>query len=269
MMNIQINPIEALSFLGMLIRVSTLMALAPFFGDRLILTTVKILFSLSMSVVLYPMLKNSGAFSHIEATGILTDVLRFMIFAASEVIVGAAMAFSGRICFDTILFTSNWMGGMMGLASATMFDPHQESQSQVLSEIIMALAMLMFLAIDGHYGILAALTKSFEWVPLGQAFFGESMVQTLVSSTAKLFTLGFQIALPFTIVTLVLNLVLGLIAKSMPQMNILVLSFGLSAMVGIALLYFSIGELQVAASEVLGEVGNQMATLTRSLRSGI
>ena len=95
-------------------------------------------------------------------------------------VIGLVLGFTARLVFDTINFGSNLIGYFMGFATASIYDASQETQTQVVAEIHMAIAMLIFLAMDGHHLMLKASLNSYQVVGLGQASIGTLFAQKLI-----------------------------------------------------------------------------------------
>jgi flagellar biosynthetic protein FliR len=153
----------------------------------------------------------------------------------------------------------------MGFSSATMFDPHHESQSQVVAEFYMALAMLVFLALDGHHLMLRAALESYRWVSLGQVDMGGNLGARLVELSGLVIRYGLQLAAPVGIAIFTVNVAFGVVSKAMPQVNILVMSLAVTDLVGLFVMLVTIGEFQGASSQILSKMGDWMIAVARAV----
>ena len=260
------NTEEMLTFFAVLVRISCLVALLPFFGDKVIPAPVKILLSLAISVCLFPALVAQGIVKpglalvwSQTAPGLIGTVV-------FEGVIGMALGFTARITFDSIQIGADFIGNLMGLSTANQFDPFYETQTQVIAQFQMAIAMLLFLAIDGHHILLQAMIDSFRLIAIGEATpFSGPMVEQMTSITGEALKVGLQIAAPMVVTSFAINVVYGVLARAMPQLNILVISFSISAVVGFFVMFFSIGQFHEVTSSAFSRLGGHLTDVMRAM----
>jgi flagellar biosynthetic protein FliR len=223
---------------------SVMIALLPFFGDRIVPIQLKILLALVVSVVLFPVLVSSGYVRPADANLWASHVSGIASTVGLEVIFGLILGYIAKIAFDGIAMGANLVGNFMGFASASYYDPHQESQTEIIAQLQNSLAMLIFLSIDGHHFMLKAAVSSYQFVGVGKAVFGPILSQHLISVSAHVFQYGLQLATPVAISLFSVNLIFGIMSKAIPQINIFVLSFTVSALIGFIVLFLSVSEFQ-------------------------
>ena len=236
------NLAELLTFFAVVMRYSVLISVLPILGDRVVPVPLKILFSLSISVALFPSLVLSKYIRLIDAWSWGATAGGLMSTITLEVMLGLLLGYVGRLIFDAISFGANLVGNFMGFASASIYDHHQESQTDIIAKVQVTLAMLLFLSIDGHHLLLSAVLNSYKWVGLGQFQFNSESSRKLVEMTSEVFQLGFQIAAPVAISVFSVHSVFGILSKAMPQLNIFILSFAVIALVGFLVLFLSLDE---------------------------
>lgn len=241
---------ELMTFFLVLVRISVLLVLLPIFGDKMVPTPVKILLSLALSIILFPILKDSGVVrvetvsAHTNSTGAL------LMLVGLEVLVGLIVGFVSQLVFQAIHIAGDFISQMMGLSMASMFDPHMEQQTMVLSQMLSALAMLTFLAIDGHHIMLQALIESFRYIPQGGGQITEMVKNSLVQVTGNVMLFGIQLAAPIALCMLLVNMVYGVIGKALPQLNILTLSLAVGVLVGSIVLLLSYPSFQSGVANI-------------------
>ena len=262
----QLNEEEILTFFAVMVRFGTVMAILPVVGDALIPAMVKILLSVAVSAVLFPMLVATGQIHPGEAAAWGASAWGIVSTVGSEALFGLAIGFSARVVFDAINMGGNIAGTFMGFAAASQFDPHQEAQTQVVAQVQIALATLGFLALDGHHLMLRAALGSYDVVGLGRAAFTGGFVQALARLTADVIRLAMQIAAPMALSLFAVNVVYAVIAKAMPQLNVLILSFSVSALIGLFVMLATLGEFQSATSELFAQMGDRMLGLMRAMK---
>ncbi len=258
---------EMISFIAVLIRLSVLLSVLPFFGDKMIPLPVRALLSLSISTVLFPVLV-AGNYIHPKDARIWGGTAGGLIGTmALEVGFALVLGFSAKIAFDGIAFGANLVGNFMGFASASIYDPHQESQTEIVAQLQMTLAMLLFLILDGHHLLLRAALESYKVVGIGGMGFYSSLVQKIVQMTADVIRIGLQIAAPVAISMFAVNVVFGILSKAMPQLNVFMLSFAVSALVGFAVMFLSIEEFQGLARSIFERIGDSMWIVMQAIAS--
>ncbi|MBU6375937.1 MAG: flagellar biosynthetic protein FliR [Bdellovibrionales bacterium] len=259
---------ELLTFFAVLVRFSVLCAVLPFLGDRIVPMTVKVLFSLVTTIALFPPLVRTGLVVPAQAAVWGESVIGIVRVVGLEALFGVLMGFTARLVFDAITFGSNLVGTFMGLSAATMFDPHHETQSQVIAEFYLALAMLIFLALDGHHLMLRAALDSYRWVSMGQVDLSGPFAARILELTATVIRYGLQLAAPVGIAVFALNVAFGVVARAMPQVNILVLSFAVTMIVGFLVMLITISDFNGAMAEVLSKIGDWMVSIARAVGNG-
>lgn len=262
------NVEELLTFFCVLIRFSVLFSVLPFIGDKTIPVPLKILFSIVVSIALFPSLVATGRIHPSEAlvwgqtpSGLISTV-------ALEAFFGLVMGFTAKLIFDSVAFGANLVGNLMGFASASIYDPHQESQTEVIAQLQTTLAMLVFLALDGHHLMLRSALESYHIVGMGKASFGAAAGQKLVELTGEVFHFGLQLAAPVGISIFAVNVAFGIMAKAMPQINVLVLSFSVTALVGLFVMFLGNAQFSNASADVMLRIGTWMEAMMRTLAGG-
>lgn len=223
---------ELLCFFMVLMRMSTLILLLPIFGDRTVPGPVKILLSISFSAILFPILKASGAVSLSDALVWSETTGRLLLTVGSEILVGLAVGFASQLIFHAIQVAGDFIAQYMGLSMASLYDPHTESQTMAMGQMIGALAMLTFLALDGHHILLRAMIETFNLIPQGHLVINDAFKNSLVSLVGNTVLFGIQLSAPMAACMLLVNIVYGVIGKALPQLNILTLSMASSALIG-------------------------------------
>ncbi len=258
---------EMVSFVAVLIRFSVLMSVLPFFGDKLIPLPVRVLLSLSTTIALFPVLV-AGKYIHTQDAQIWGSTSGGLVATmALEVVFALVLGFSAKISFDGISFGANLVGTFMGFASASIYDPHQESQTEVIAQLQTTLAMLLFLILDGHHLLLRAALDSYRVVGLGGMGFYPSLIQKMIQMTGDVIRLGLQIAAPVAVSIFAVNVVFGILSKAMPQLNVFMLSFAVTALVGFVVMFLSVEEFQGLARSVFEKMGDSMWIVMQTIAS--
>lgn len=263
----QFSPEELFSFFAVLVRVSVLLALIPIFGDKVIPAPVKVLLSLAVTLAIFPGLIKQGVVRPGDAVIWAASSWGIMKTILQEILVGVVLGYTARLVFDAIHVGASLISNMMGFAMASVYDPHHETQTTVIAEIQVAIAMLGFLALDGHHLLLHGALDSYRFCGIGEAGLNGMVQSRLIEMTGTVLKFGIQLGAPITLVMFGVNVAFGVFSKALPQMNVLVLSLGISAFAGMLVLMLSAPEFQTVAANVMGRTEDWMQGMLVAMAS--
>lgn len=153
-----------------------------------------------------------------------------------QVIVGVAMGLTVKIMFAAVQAAGEYIGLQMGLGFATFVSPDTGANTMILSRLFYMITLLMFLAVDGHLITLETLATSFKTLPVGLLGLNAGAMELLVRFGGTIFVSGMLLALPLVGALLVVNLSLGILNRSAPQLTVFSVGFPTSLLLGIFLL---------------------------------
>lgn len=156
-----------------------------------------------------------------------------------QILIGVAMGFSMRLVFAAFEMAGDLLGLQMGLAFAQFIDPARGTQTPLIGSFLGVLAMLTFLVIDGHLLVIAAVVQSFELIPIS-ANLAVVNSQSIAMAGSIMFMLALQISLPVMAAVLISNIVLGILARAAPQLNVMSIGFSITIGVGLWILWVSL-----------------------------
>jgi len=215
-------------FMLVLIRTAGVVMVAPMFGAAAVPMRIKAALALLLALLLSPMVPDAAPeLGSLPACGLVV---------ARELIVGLAMGFTAMLAFGTFQVAGEFIGRQMGLALGELADPLHNQQSSVFSNLYYVLAMLIFLAINGHHWFLQALRASFRTIPLGGPELSAAVTGGMVQRFVQVFVGGLKIAAPAVCVLLLVTVGLGLLARAAPLLNMLMLSIGVRIALGLVLM---------------------------------
>ena len=215
------------AFLWPFVRVLALVATAPAFSEQSVPVRVKVAIAAFVTLIVAPTLGPLPQVTVFSATGIWVIVNQFLI--------GVALGFTMQIVFAAIQATGEIIGFGMGLGFATFFDPHASGSSAVVSRYMNTIAMLAFIALDGHLQMLTALLGTFQTVPVAANILGAGGWRMLAGWGATVFSAGLLLSLPVVAALLIANLSLGILNRAAPQIGVFQIGFPLTILVGMLL----------------------------------
>ncbi len=254
----EISQYDLYRALLLMFRTGAFLMIVPVFGHVSIPRVLRISLVIVLTVLLFP--ESSIAPDRLPATTFhLTAVI------LSELMVGFLMGFVVVLLFAAVQFAGHLVGLQMGLAVANVIDPMSAGQISVIGEFYYLLSLLIFIMINGHHYVIEALIRSFERVPLGGAAFSPEISGFLVNLTAMVFVLAVKLSAPVVITLLIVNAVLGIISRTVPQMNVYIVGFPLSVGVGIAMIGISLPIFKLLVEKAVVGLRTDWATLIRLL----
>ncbi len=160
---------------------------------------------------------------------------------ANEVAIGLLLGLGVTIMFSGIQVAGQIVSQMSGLSLADVFDPGFDESVSMFTQLFHFLTMAVFVAIGGHRIMIGAVLETFAWAPPGHAALGETYVDALTDLMAQSFTLGIHAAAPLMVALFISTIVLGLIGRTLPQINIIAVGFGINSMLTLAMTLLSLG----------------------------
>lgn len=225
-------------------RLGPLFVLVPVFGASGIPARFKVLFGLSLAVLLVMGVPSS-------ATALPATPGGVVLAAMGEVVVGLAIAFGLLAVFAAFSFAGRVLDLQIGFGVATLFDPVTRAQAPLLGTALVMLATVVFFSLDGHHLVLRAVAWSLTVLPPGsppwRLEFGAVAAQFGV-----VFSWGLVLAAPALVALLLLDMGFAMLSRTMPQMNVFVVSMPLKVIVGLVMLALSMHHLLPAMRRLFG-----------------
>ncbi|UCF86168.1 MAG: flagellar biosynthetic protein FliR [Desulfobacteraceae bacterium] len=235
------------------------MMTVPLFGSKNLPVLLKGGLLLSISIVLFPILK----LDHIP---FFTEVIPFCLEVIGEIILGVAIGLSVRLLFAGIQLAGQLAGFQMGLAIVNVMDPQTSAQVPILAQFNNLIAMLVFLAINAHHFFLRAIVESFRIVPPFEFRFSYSLMEQLMMLGSNMFIIAVKIGAPIMATMLITSVALGLIARTVPQMHIFIVAMPLKILIGLLLLSLTVPYFSAFLREVFNGLGKDVILLLQAIK---
>ncbi len=222
-----------LNFLLIFTRISSILLFAPFFNSKVIPSLLKVGLSLLISIIIYPFVPKIN-FKTYEINGLLYFLLILM-----EMGIGMTIGFLATFIFVAIQTAGHVVGFSVGLAMANVFDPITNEQVSELAIIQNLIALLIFLAIDGHHIFIKAIVYSFNHIPLLGFYFKKNLLKFVFNAGKDLFYIALKISSPMIIGLLIVDIMFAIMARLAPQINIMIVGLPVKIFVGLFILMMS------------------------------
>jgi len=226
------------------IRVAALLLSAPIFGHMAVSRQVRV--ALAVAVLLGIAPGAAPGFVPGEAPALVVGAA-----ALREALLGVAMGFATRILFGAFSLFGEIVSIESGLSHARVLDPNTGATSVALASLFDLFMIAVFFAVGGHHMMIHTLVQSFDLWPVGGAVPAASIFESVARLGAPLFEIAVRLSMPVVVAMMVSNLALGILARSVPQLNLMMLQLPAHVAMGLALLSFGSGVLlRAAGSEI-------------------
>lgn len=252
--------IENLEFYLMLIvRISGFVYTAPFFSFSQVPARVKAGTSIALGILVAGMVE----YVPMEYTG----VIGYGLFLIKEFLAGVILGFSANICMYILNFAGQLIDMEIGFSMVSMFDPVSKVQTTITGNLYTYLVILMLMVTDMHHYFLRAIVDSFRVVPIGKVQLPANMYEAVLKFMVDYFIIGFRIILPIFAATLLINVVLGVLAKAAPQMNMFIIGMQLKVIVGLAILWMVVDMVPEVSDFIFTEMRGMVTAMMKILSS--
>jgi len=211
------------------LRIGAMLLAVPVFSIDAVSVRIRLTLTVLLTLMIYPLL-DLPVIDPVSAEG-LSEIF-------NQILIGLLMGFFLQIITAAVVVGGQAIANAMGLSMATMVDPGLGTVP-LLSQFLLILATLIFLAVGGHMLIIGILLRSFETYPVGVAFVGEQDVAVLIEWSAMIFLGGVLLALPVMVALLLVNAGVGVITRAAPSLNIFAVGFPVFFLTGYAILILS------------------------------
>ena len=245
-------------FLLILVRIASFIFIAPIFGQNGIPRQIKIGLSFFISIFMY----NIVEYPTLNYGGLVG----YSMLVLKEGITGLLIGFAANICSSIVLFAGNIIDMDIGLSMANVFDPTTNEQSSISGVILQYGVMLILYTTGLHRYLLKALMETFTLIPVNGIHINtDKLLASLVTFLGDYIIIGFRICLPvFASITL-MNIVLGLLAKLAPQMNMFSVGIQLKLLAGLSVIAITMSMLP----NVCNFISTQIQQLVVSMVEGM
>ena len=214
------------------LRVGGLMSFAPFLGSSAIPARIKVVLTLLVTVLLYPIC--SVPVLALSSGGWTRVVLK-------EAALGLALGLCLQFAFEGMQLAGQLAGFQFGFSLVNIIDPQTNVDTPVLSIFHQLMALMIFLQLNVHHWLFRGLVKSFDYVPVGSIVISAATMKELFHDASGMWLAGVQIATPVLFATVLIDVMVGFLSKASPQMPAILLSIPLKSVVGYGVLAIGVG----------------------------
>ena len=243
-------------FIIVLTRLSGFFVSAPLFSTYPVPNQVKVWLCATIAFLIYPFLANQGNIT------IPTSIPVLASFLALEFAIGFLLGYVAKILFMGVQLSGHVISMQMGLSVAETLDPTSGNQAPALGTLYVYIISLIFLAVNAHLYLFAAIYQSFNTIPIGQEFvFSPEFVHSIVVLMASIFAIAIKVVMPVFAVMFSVEVLMAVVAKSMPQMNIFMVSLPFKIIVGLVVMLVFLSPTMTYMVSLIEDYTNQIMQL--------
>ena len=236
------------AFLYPFLRILALMSSAPLFSHASVPVPLRVGLALAIAVAISGTLPAAPFASPLSLAG--------AVLVVQQLVIGISIGLSMQLVFAAVTLAGDMIGLQMGLSFAAFVDPQNAEQAPIVGAFLSLVLMLVFLSINGHLALIAALVESFRALPIGPDGWRALDAMHLVAAGRGLFATGLALSLPVIGALLLVNLTLGVLTRTAPQLNLFAVGFPVTLVTGLVMLLlampFIVPVLQQALEKGLG-----------------
>ncbi|MBI4232143.1 flagellar biosynthetic protein FliR [Candidatus Peregrinibacteria bacterium] len=248
-------------FLLAFFRVTGVIMFSPLFGSQNIPPLLKIMLSLTLAAILFPVVRTAGVY-------IPENMLLYIIAVAKEMAVGFVIGFGATMLFTAVQFGGQIIDQELGLGLANVIDPISNEQVSIMGQFKLTLAMIIYLILDGHHFILNSVVQSFSSIPLLSPTFSPMLGLKLSDAmVGAVFVSAIKIAAPALVTLFLINIALAFMARTAPEINVFVVGFTvrlvlglLVVAIGVELFGYIFEKLHLSSVKSVGELVSLMGS---------
>ena len=238
---------EFRSFFLIMVRVSVILFMFPFFSAKVIPLLCKAGLAFIISIILLPVV-GSGMPAFPATVWELAQMI------LGEFAIGVILGLLVQLFFEGVRMMGQLVGFQTGFAVTNIIDPQNGIQVSIFSNMAYLVAVVLFLLLEGHHILITALKESFEILRVGQVGLNSQIFEKLIPLLGRMFSIAIKIGAPAIAALLFTKVAFGLITKMMPQMNIMIVAFPVQIVIG--LVFFGI-----SLNVLLGVMANYLEGL--------
>ncbi|GAA0746215.1 fused FliR family export protein/FlhB family type III secretion system protein [Clostridium oceanicum] len=221
-----ISPVYATAIVLISLRLLAFFIMVPIFFPKGTPNLLKVFLGLVMAYILIPGIDISGV-------NTITTPIPLILNCINEIVAGFTLGYITNLSFMCVRYAGNMMDMQVGFAMMSMFDPNTNSNATLLERVLYWFSVIIFFIIDGHHMLIRALVESFNIIRLGGFWLKGEAIRVIIDGFVQYFYISLKIAIPIVLIILITDLTLGLVARTVPQLNVMILGLPIKILVGL------------------------------------
>lgn len=228
---------NVVAFFILLVRITAMFTFLPFFNSNAVPKSIKGAVIMYIAIFLFPEVQVDQSLN--------VGGGEMLVMVISEATLGFIVGLVINIIFGIMMLAGQQIAMIMGFTMANVMDPQTQTQTPIISLFFSLITVLLFLTWNMHHGVLLFLDQSIDGLTLGGYYLQTNTVEYLMQSAEKLFLVGFLVAFPIIALSLLADVIFGMLMKTMPQFNLLVVGFPIKIALAFAVIIVTLGSMMV------------------------
>jgi flagellar biosynthetic protein FliR len=239
---------------------SSLFVVTPVFGGRNVPSYLKVGLAFFCSIILVTLLK--------DVTVEFTDIFSYAAIVLKELAIGIILGFTSYLVFSALYLAGQIIDTQIGFGMVNVLDPLHDTQVPLTGNFLYILTLMFFLIMNGHHVLLTALFKSYNILPVNSFVFNDVLFNNMLNIFYETFQIGFKISIPIIAASLLAEIALGILTKTVPQMNVFVIGMPLKVGVGLVTLLAMIPMYLTTMDITFNKMYNYIYLIIKSMAKG-
>lgn len=245
-------------FIFVLVRVGAFIVFVPILGSQQFPARIKIGFILLLSLSIFPLVRHLPM---PEPKGLLD----FSLYLFSEATVGLVLAYATRLIFTAVQIAGTVVDFQMGFGIVNVIDPQTQTQVSITAQFQNIFTILLYLALNAHHLTIYALVESFQLINPHQFGFSAGTMALILKLFATTFVVAVKIAAPIMAILFFISVGLGLVARTVPQMNVFIVGFPLQIAVGLLMIGLTMSFFVMLMTRHIAQLPNWLMSLMHTM----
>ena len=243
---------NVVAFILLFFRFASLFIATPIFNHKNIPINVKAAMAFFFTIVFY---------ASMPPLAIHIDIVTLIIAVLGEFLLGLSVGVILQLAYNVVTFAGGQISFMMGFSMASAIDPQSGVSMPIISQFLSLLALMVLFSLDLHHWMLLFIDSSLKTIPLGGFLMTNNLFEYIVHATSSMFQVGFMIAFPIIALSWLADVIFGMLMKTMPQFNLLVIGFPIKIMVAFAVLIAILTAIMLILKGQMQEAFNMLGRL--------
>ncbi|MEN0058643.1 MAG: flagellar biosynthetic protein FliR [Bdellovibrio sp.] len=249
---------QILLFALIFLRMIAFVVSSAIFGSPLLTTPVKVLLSLVLSLLLFPIVQKTNVDYSLVSNEIIGLAVR-------ELIIGLSLGFLTRLFFFVVTMTGDLVSISVGLSASQLYNPLLGSHGNSIDQFYTTLGTLVFLAINGHHMLLSAISQSYDLVPVSAMSLNVGPFAEMAVYGQTVMMMAIKMCAPVLVAILLVNLAMGILGRAVPQINVLVTSMPVTILLGMTVVFICLPLLALEMSSVVEITASKLFAVMKQL----
>jgi len=223
-----LNSEQVLTFAFVFLRIGAMLIVIPVIGESVVPARVKAGLILLIALIVYPSVRPDMSLVREE-----TEIYAIVAGIIGEILIGLVLGFAAKLVFAGIQVAGDMIGIQMGFSIVNVLDPVSSTQTSIIAEFQYLIAALVYLAVDAHHMFIYAIADSYRIIAPFNYQFSGPLMKTLIQYSGGLFITAVKISAPVMAALLFANVALGVVARTVPQINVFIVGFPLQIATGL------------------------------------